>query len=89
MGTNLNLTNVFPQQIKKINLATKECLTIDVTKVSPLEDAGGALNEPGGICVHPSKPHLYIADTNNHAVKILDLQTRQLSLVSVGEKSKR
>ena len=90
MGTNLNLRSVFyfTQQIKKINLATKECLTIDVTKVPPLEDAGGTLNEPGGICVHPHKPHLYIADTNNHAVKILDLQTRQLSLVFGGVKSK-
>ena len=91
MGSNLNLKSVFyfTQQIKKINLATKECLTIDVTKVPPLEDAGGTLNEPGGICVHPSKPHLYIADTNNHAVKILDLQTRQLSLVCVDAKSTR
>ena len=91
IGTNLNLRSVFyfTQQIKKINLATKECLTIDVTNVPPLEDAGGTLNEPGGICVHPSKPHLYIADTNNHAVTILDLQTRQLSLVCVGAKSTR
>ena len=53
----------------------------------PLDNAAGTLNEPGGICVLPSKPHLYIADTNNHAVKILDLQTRQLSLVCVDAKS--
>ena len=68
-------------QIKKIDLPSKTCQTIELDrrKGSRVERR---LNEPGGVCMHPNEPHLYIADTNNHSIVILNLETNILSLAS-------
>lgn len=39
-------------------------------------------NEPGGLCVEDGGQFLYIADTNNHQIKVIDLETHTVSLVS-------
>nr|CAD7426970.1 unnamed protein product [Timema monikensis] len=31
------------------------------------------LNEPGGLCLSPDETRLFVADTNNHSIKIVDL----------------
>ncbi|XP_069166053.1 NHL repeat-containing protein 2 isoform X2 [Procambarus clarkii] len=36
------------------------------------------LNEPGGLCASQDHSRLYIADTNNHAIKILSLKDHSL-----------
>ena len=36
------------------------------------------LNEPAGICANPDGSCLYIADTNNHTIKILSLTDHSL-----------
>ena len=41
----------------------------------------GTLNEPGGICAHPTEDWVYIADTNNHSIKCLDLTTANITQV--------
>lgn len=38
-------------------------------------------NEPGGICIGDGGKLLYVADTNNHQVKVLDLFSKTVSLV--------
>ena len=72
-------------QIKVVDPKTKQCCTLAGTG-----EAGDALgpefdkscfNEPGGICVGADEKFLYIADTNNHRVKILDLASKTVSLV--------
>lgn len=42
---------------------------------------GGALNEPGGIAVY--KGVLYIADTNNHRIAAVDLESGELGTLSI------
>lgn len=42
-----------------------------------------SFNEPGGLCVAEGGSLLYIADTNNHHIKVLDLKTKTVSMVSV------
>ncbi|MBX7258180.1 MAG: alkyl hydroperoxide reductase [Candidatus Hydrogenedentes bacterium] len=42
---------------------------------------GGALNEPGGIAVH--KGALYIADTNNHRIAVMNLESGELSTLPI------
>ena len=39
------------------------------------------LNEPGGLCVGTDQNKLYIADTNNHSVKVLDFRTAMITEV--------
>jgi DNA-binding beta-propeller fold protein YncE len=40
------------------------------------------LNEPGGLAVHPSGDNVYIADTNNHCIKQLNMTSMELSKVT-------
>lgn len=73
-------------QIKVVDPKTKQCSTL-----AGAGHAGDALgpefnqscfNEPGGICVGDGGKLLYVADTNNHQVKVLDLASKTVSLVS-------
>ena len=75
-------------QIKVVDPKVKQCSTLAGTG-----EAGDTLgpefnkscfNEPGGICVGDSGKLLYVADTNNHQVKVLDLSSKTVSLVRPG-----
>lgn len=72
-------------KIKVVDPKTKQCSTLAGTG-----EAGDALgpdfnkscfNEPGGICADDGRKLLYVADTNNHQVKVLDLASKTVSLV--------
>lgn len=72
-------------QIKVVDPKTKQCSTLAGTG-----EAGNTLgpdfnkscfNEPGGVCVGSGGKLLYVADTNNHQVKVLDLASETVSLV--------
>lgn len=39
-------------------------------------------DEPGGLCVSPDGQQLYVADTNNHAILVIDLKSKGVSEVS-------
>jgi len=68
-----------------VNPATKICATLcgpEDNKIEeaisldlPTEISGIKFNEPGGLCIDPQCEKLYIADTNNHKIKILTLAT--------------
>lgn len=45
------------------------------------EQGGVQFDEPGGLCVSPDGQTLYVADTNNHAVRVIDLKTLLVSQV--------
>ena len=40
------------------------------------------INEPGGLALNPTDQCLYIADTNNHCIKVYHLKKNVVSLVS-------
>ena len=73
-------------QIKKIDIAKRSCETVMGTG-----EAGNAkgdnllqreVNEPGGLCCDSKSRKLYIADTNNHDIKVLHLDTESVHSVS-------
>jgi sugar lactone lactonase YvrE len=39
-------------------------------------------NEPGGMDTSPDGSTLYVADTNSHAIRVVDLKTKTVSSVS-------
>jgi DNA-binding beta-propeller fold protein YncE len=41
--------------------------------------------EPGGIAITPNGARAYVADTNNHALRVLDLATREVRTVELRE----
>lgn len=80
-------------QVKVVDPKTKQCSTLAGTG-----EAGDTLgpefnmssfSEPGGICVGDGGKLLYVADTNNHQVKVLDLASETVSLVSFENSNKK
>ncbi|KAL0179324.1 hypothetical protein M9458_024766, partial [Cirrhinus mrigala] len=70
--------------IKVVDPKTKQCRVLAGTG-----KAGNGLgpsfldssfNEPGGLCLGEGGKLLYVADTNNHCIKVLDLETKTVSL---------
>ncbi|KAM6964281.1 NHL repeat-containing protein 2 [Tautogolabrus adspersus] len=83
----LYVVDSYNHKIKVVDPKTKQCSTFAGTG-----EAGGTLgpefdkscfNEPGGICVGDSGKLLYVADTNNHQIKVLDLASKTVSLFPV------
>lgn len=80
-------------QVKVVDPKTKQCSTLAGTG-----EAGDTLgpefnksrfSEPGGICAGDGGKLLYVADTNNHQVKVLDLASKTVSLVSFENLNKK
>uniref|UniRef100_A0A1A8CEC4 NHL repeat-containing protein 2 n=1 Tax=Nothobranchius kadleci TaxID=1051664 RepID=A0A1A8CEC4_NOTKA len=83
----LYVADSYNHKIKVVDPKTKLCSTLAGTG-----EAGDALgpefnksgfNEPGGLCISDNGKLLYVADTNNHLVKVLDLDTRTVSVFPV------
>ncbi|XP_035522603.1 NHL repeat-containing protein 2 [Morone saxatilis] len=79
----LYVADSYNHKIKVVDPKTKQCSTLAGTG-----EAGDTLgpefnkscfNEPGGICVGDHGKLLYVADTNNHQVKVLDLASKTVS----------
>ncbi|XP_035997719.1 NHL repeat-containing protein 2 [Fundulus heteroclitus] len=81
----LYVADSYNHKIKVVDPKTKQCTTLAGTG-----EAGDTLgpqftatcfNEPGGLCV--SGKHLYVADTNNHKIKLLNLDSNTVSLFHI------
>ena len=82
----LYIADTYNNKIKRIDPATRESVTFAGVGIPGLAD--GALNqaqfyEPGGIDYANGK--LYIADTNNHAIRVIDLETETVSTIALNE----
>ncbi|XP_053307138.1 NHL repeat-containing protein 2 [Spea bombifrons] len=77
----------YNHKIKVVDPKTKSCSTLAGTgeagNVSGVDFTQAAFNEPGGLCVAPDGRLLYVADTNNHRIKVLDLEARTVSVLPI------
>lgn len=67
-----------------VNPKTKVCSTLAGTGSPGLVDGSFELaqfSEPSGVCMSQEGNALYVADTNNHAIRILDLKEKKVSRV--------
>uniref|UniRef100_A0A3Q1JEL0 NHL repeat-containing protein 2 n=1 Tax=Anabas testudineus TaxID=64144 RepID=A0A3Q1JEL0_ANATE len=81
----LYVADSYNQKIKVVDPKTKQCSTLAGTgetgnTLGP-DFNKSSFNEPGGVCVGNGGKLLYVADTNNHQVKVLDLASKTVSLV--------
>lgn len=75
----------FYLQIKVYDPSNKTCTTLAGTGESGLQDGSldeAKLSEPGGLCVVDNGRALLVADTNNHCIRIIDLQGKTITKVS-------
>ncbi len=86
----LYIADTYNSKIKRLDLSTGTVRTIAGTGTAGNMDSAngaatavGALYEPGGLSLTGNT--LYIADTNNHAIRCLDLTTGLLSTLAITE----
>ncbi|XP_076008035.1 NHL repeat-containing protein 2 [Genypterus blacodes] len=83
----LYVADSYNHKIKVVDPKTKLCSTLAGTgeagdEVGPASGLS-RFNEPGGLCVGDSGKLLYVTDTNNHRVKVLNLASKTVSLFPI------
>ena len=74
------VADTYNHKIKRLNPATKELSTFIGTGKRGLTDgpaSSAQLNEPSGLCFADGK--MFIADANNHAIRVCDLKSATVS----------
>ncbi|MDE2900014.1 MAG: alkyl hydroperoxide reductase, partial [Chloroflexota bacterium] len=80
----LYIADTYNSKIKRIDPLTKETTTLFGGMEPGLRDGAwsdGRLNEPSG--VDCAGDRLYIADTNNHAIRVADLDTGEVTTLEL------
>ncbi|GCF08201.1 thioredoxin-like domain-containing protein [Dictyobacter arantiisoli] len=80
----LYLTDTYNNRIKVLDPHTRQVTTLAGTGEAGLSDGtfqGALFNEPAGIASAAGK--LYVADTNNNVVRILDLRTSMVTTLNI------
>ncbi len=76
------IADTYNHKIKQLDPAARSVKTLFGTGKPGQADGGSpSLYEPGGLSVANNK--LYIADTNNHAIRVVDLKTRVTSTLRI------
>jgi DNA-binding beta-propeller fold protein YncE len=78
----LYVADTYNNKIKQVFPQTKSAATFLGTGEEGLRDGDSPLfDEPGGVSVAGGK--LYIADTNNHVIRVADLKTKKVSTLEL------
>lgn len=83
----LYVADSYNHKIKVVDPKAKQCSTLAGTgeagdTVGPAFNQA-CFNEPGGLCVADGGRTLYVADTNNHQIKVLDLNSKTVSVFPI------
>lgn len=82
LGDKVLIADTYNHKIKELDANTRSVKTILGTgKPGQVDGDATMFYEPGGLTVANGK--LYIADTNNHAVRIVDLKTKRTSTLNI------
>nr|XP_060624437.1 NHL repeat-containing protein 2 [Anolis sagrei ordinatus] len=81
----LYVADSYNHKIKIVDPKMKNCATLagtgEASNTIGSSFNSSTFNEPGGLCVEEGGHLLYVADTNNHQIKVLDLETKTVSLL--------
>lgn len=76
LGDKLLIADTYNHKIKELDPKSRNVKTfLGTGKPGQVDGGAASFYEPGGLSVANGK--LYIADTNNHAVRVVDLKTKQ------------
>jgi thiol-disulfide isomerase/thioredoxin len=76
------IADTYNHKIKQLDPAARSVKTLFGTgKPGQTDGKSPSLYEPGGLSVANNK--LYIADTNNHAVRVVDLKSKEISTLRI------
>jgi thiol-disulfide isomerase/thioredoxin/DNA-binding beta-propeller fold protein YncE len=80
----LYVADTYNNKIKQVSPQAKRAATFLGTGQAGLRDGDGnsaLFDEPGGVCAADGK--LYLADTNNHVIRVADLKTKKVSTLEL------
>jgi len=79
---NLLIADTYNHKVKELNLQSREVQTF-VGSGKPGQQDGNtpSFYEPGGLSIAGDK--LYVADTNNHAIRVVDLKTKETRTLEI------
>ncbi len=81
-GDSVLIADTYNHKIKQLDTRSRTVKTLLGTgKPGQADGAAATLYEPGGLSIADGK--LFIADTNNHAVRFFDLQTKQTATLMI------
>ena len=83
-GGSLWITDSYNNKIKSLDPNSRLCRSVFGSGQVGSEDGAGSraeFYEPGGVSAHDGK--LYIADTNNHAIRVADLESKEVTTLHV------
>jgi hypothetical protein len=83
-GSKLLIADTYNHKIKELDPRSLRVSTLFGTgKPGQRDGTASSFYEPGGLSVAAGK--LYVADTNNHAIRVVDLKTKQTSTLVIKE----
>ncbi|MDG6027676.1 MAG: redoxin domain-containing protein [Candidatus Brocadia sp.] len=78
----LYIADTYNHKIKVLNPLDKTCRTFSGNgKPGHTDGKESQFYEPGGLSVASNK--MYVADTNNHAIRIVDMKTKEVSTLQI------
>jgi sugar lactone lactonase YvrE len=80
------VADTYNHRVKTVDPYTREVRTLAGAGEPGLTDGGpyeARFWEPGGLAVTPDGTRVYVADTNNHALRMLELDTGRVRTVRV------
>jgi thiol-disulfide isomerase/thioredoxin len=80
-GGKLYVADTYNSKIKTVDPATGTTATLAGTGKAGHDDEPASFDEPAGISAAAGK--LYVADTNNHLVRVVDLATKRVSTLPI------
>jgi thiol-disulfide isomerase/thioredoxin len=81
-GERLFIADTYNHKIKTLDTRTRKVSTFTGTgKPGQLDGERASFYEPGGLSI--ARGHLYVADTNNHAVRVVDLSTKRTTTLVI------
>ncbi len=76
------IADTYNHKIKQLDTAKKTVKTfVGTGKSGQTDGAAASFYEPGGISI--ANNNLYVADTNNQAIRVINLQTKQVSTLKI------
>jgi hypothetical protein len=81
-GDKLLIADTYNHKIKQLDPKRETVTTLFGTgKPGQQDGTSASFYEPGGLAL--AKDKLYVADTNNHAIRVVDLKTKQASTLRI------
>lgn len=76
------IADTYNHKIKVLNPLDRTCRTFSGNgKAGHVDGKDPQFYEPGGLSIASNK--LYVADTNNHAIRVIDMKTREASTLQI------